>query len=274
MQHGPWSFSLVASLGLFTGTVILILVGFEIGLQLGRWRAARPNPEPQVPARTIVASILSLLAFVLGFTFGIAATHFDARNDAMDDEVMAIASAYHRADLLNDPPRSQLQQLLREYVVRRVEVGQSNLPYVVIAQIRELQQRIWDVLTEMRDSSGQQTSPAVAQSFSDLIDVKSERVLKHMEARIPFGMWFFLCAITFVATIAAGYQSGLGGARRSISAVAYAVAFAAVVLMIADADIPQFGELKQNRQALIELENRLKDGLLDSPAAKSGRNSR
>src|SRR5689334_15503576 len=101
--------------GLFVGTSCVVLVAFECGLRLGRWRNAQPDPEPQLPARMITASVLGLLAFLLAFTFGIAVSHFGARNQALDNEAVTISTAYHRADLLPEPDRSNLQGLLREY---------------------------------------------------------------------------------------------------------------------------------------------------------------
>jgi hypothetical protein len=50
---------------LFVGTAFVVLIAFECGLRLGKWRSTQPDPEPQLPARMLIASVLSLLAFVL-----------------------------------------------------------------------------------------------------------------------------------------------------------------------------------------------------------------
>src|SRR5262245_24334785 len=70
----------------FLATAGLTLLAFEGGLKFGKWRSSRPHPEPQLPVRALVASILSLLAFILGFTFGLALSHFDSRNQSVFDE--------------------------------------------------------------------------------------------------------------------------------------------------------------------------------------------
>jgi hypothetical protein len=129
--------------GLFVCTAFVVLIAFECGLRLGRWRSTRPDPEPQLPARMIIASVLSLLAFVLGFTFGIAASHFDSRNQALDNEAVAISTAYHRADLLPEPERSNLRQLLREYVDLRVEGVRFSDMDRMVARIRAMQEQVW-----------------------------------------------------------------------------------------------------------------------------------
>src|SRR4051812_2787840 len=106
----------VQIVAIFAATVILQLIAFHGGIRLGRWRSQQADPEPQLPVRTLVASILGLLSFILGFTFGIAASHFDARSQMIFDETIAIGTAYRRADFLTEPDRTNLRNLLREYL--------------------------------------------------------------------------------------------------------------------------------------------------------------
>jgi hypothetical protein len=252
---------LIAFLVLFIGTAILILLAFEGGLRLGRWRAALPDPEPPLPARMIIGSVLSLLAFVLGFTFGVAASHYDSRNQALNDETIAIRTAYHRADLFPEPERTNIRNLLREYVDLRVDGSSAANSARSTARMRQLQEQIWTQAVQVQKKTASGTPPAIAlQSLNDVIDVHGERVLTNMRSRIPTGSWIILYSITFIAIAAAGYHSGLAGARRrSIAALAYALVFAAVLAMIADADIPGFGQFETDRHGLIELRGQLSD---------------
>jgi hypothetical protein len=250
---------LVAFLALFIGTAVVILFAFEGGLWLGRWRGARPDPEPPLPARMIISSVLSLLSFVLGFTFGLAATHYDSRNQSLNDETIAIRTAYHRADLFPEPERTNTRSLLREYVDLRADgsaMGNSDR----IARLRQLQERIWTQAIQVQKKSTGPPPALAIQSLNEVIDVHAERVLTNMRSRIPFGVWIILYIITIVGVAAAGYHSGLAGARRrSIAAVAYALVFGAVIAMIADADNPGFGQFRNDRQALMDLRSQLSD---------------
>jgi hypothetical protein len=203
--------------------------------------------------------VLSLLAFILGFTFGIAAGHFDARNHSLDNEAVAISTAYHRADLLPEPERSNLRKLLREYIDLRVEgVRYSDMDRMV-ARIRGMQEQLWSqALAMQKKDTAQPPVTILLQSLNDVIDVSAERVLRNMTARIPTGVWFFLYAIAILAVAAAGYLFGLSGFHnRSISAFVYALVFAAVITMIVDVDKPQFGQFEESKQALIDLQTRL-----------------
>lgn len=240
-----------ALFALFAVTVIVVLVAFETGLGLGRWRSRQPLPEPLLPARMIISAVLSLNAFVLGFTFSVAASHFDARNQALDNEAIAIATAYHRADLLEEPERTNVRGLLREYLDLRLEAPGSANVDEVIHKLRSLQERIWSQAIRSQPQS------IVIQSLNEVIDVRGEHALNSMRSRIPFGVWTVLYGITVISIMAGGYHSGLAGAgRRSIAALAYALVFAGVIVMIADADIPGFGHFEENRKPLLELQVR------------------
>src|SRR5215471_6685096 len=111
-MHSQGLAAAIVLLGLFIGTAFVVLVAFECGLRIGRWRSQQPDPEPPLPARMIISSVLSLLAFILGFTFGVAVSHFDGRNQALDHEAISISTAYHRADLLPEPERTKVRELL------------------------------------------------------------------------------------------------------------------------------------------------------------------
>ena len=69
--------------------------------------------------------------------------------------------------------------------------------------------------------------------MTEVIDVQGERALAGVRTRIPFSIWVILYGIMVVSVAAAGYHAGLAGARKSVAALAYALVFAAVIVMIA-----------------------------------------
>jgi len=196
---------------------------------------------------------------MLGFTFGMAISHFDSRDQALNEEAIAIRTAYHRATLLPKPQRETVRDLLRQYVDLRVQGPRSSGLDEFIAQLREIQEQIWAQAIAVESKDGHPVPPTLLlQSLNEVIDENAEKVLTNMRARIPFGVWVVLYGITIVAIAAAGYHSGLAGARRrSIASLAYALVFSAVIVMIADVDAPKFGHFEASRQTLIELQARL-----------------
>jgi len=245
-------------LGVFAGTVIVALLAFESGRRYGRWRSEQPDPEPQLPVRALVASILSLLAFILGFTFGLASSHWDSRNQSVFDEALAIGTAYHRTDFLPEPDREHLRQLLREYVDLRLEEVRSEKSIEEVARLRQMQEKIWaEAVSAAKKDTGPLSSAPLLQSLTDVIDVHGERVLAGIRSRIPLRVWMILYGIMVLSIGSAGYLSGLAGARRSFAAIPYAFVFAAVIVMIAAGDIPGTDQFHDSHQALVDLRVRL-----------------
>ena len=243
----------------FAGIALIIFVVFAAGVRLGKWRRAQPDPEPQLSSRMIISGVLSLLAFVLGFAFRVGVSHFDMRNQALRNEAIAISTAYRRADLLSEPDRTKLRDLLREYLDVRLQGPRSENINNVIERLRRLQGEIWTVaISTKRRENGGSLPQTVLQSVNDVIDVTGERVLANIQERIPTSVWAVLGGITLISVAAAGYHSGLTGARRaSFSGLAYALVFAGMIVMIADVDIPKFGYVQIYDQPLIDLRARL-----------------
>src|SRR5215510_1638179 len=83
--------------GLFFSFLALLLAAVEGGYRLGRWRRSQVSDEKEQPVGAMVASILGLVALVLGFTFSLAANRFDARRVGVLDEANAIGTTWLRA---------------------------------------------------------------------------------------------------------------------------------------------------------------------------------
>jgi hypothetical protein len=85
---------------LFVAACAFSGLALEGGYRLGRWRHARTKDEKETPVGTMVGSVLALFAFLLAFTFGMAASCFEARRQAVLEESNAIGTTYLRARLL------------------------------------------------------------------------------------------------------------------------------------------------------------------------------
>ena len=79
---------------------ILIVLNKEITFRIGRFVQNRNDTEIMSLTGSIQASILGLLALLLGFTFTIAMQRYDNRSQALIDEVNAIGTAVLRVQLL------------------------------------------------------------------------------------------------------------------------------------------------------------------------------
>ena len=243
---------------LFVATLLVGLLSFEGGFWIGKQWRQRSEQEQEIVVRGLVGGMLGLEAFMLAFTFGAAAAHFDARRQAVLDEANAIRTAYLRADLLPEPHRAQIRNLLREYVDVRVEGVQSGKIERGIARSEELQSQLW-----LQATASSEKTPTTAfavqfiQSLNDIMALHTRRVIAGLEFRIPNIIWFVLYAITALAAASIGYHSGLTGRHRPLVALGLILAFSAVIILIEDLDRPLYGLLEVSQKALVDLQTKM-----------------
>ena len=127
----------------FVGSLAVILVAVETGYRLGRARHRRSEHENEPAVGGIVAAELGLLAFLLAFTFSLAASRFEARRQTLLDETNAIGTTFLRAKMLPDPQGTQIRQLLREYVDVRLAAVQEGKIESGIRRSSEIHDQLW-----------------------------------------------------------------------------------------------------------------------------------
>ena len=136
----------------------------------------------------IVGATLGLLAFMLAFTFGLAASRFDEL--LVLDESNAIGTAYLRAGLLPEPQRSGLRKLLKDYVELRLNgIGIKNIEQA-LSESSGLHRALWSLATEVaaKDTRSVETGLFI-QSLNEVIDLHSKRVMFGLHNRIPQMVW-------------------------------------------------------------------------------------
>ena len=69
----------------------------------------------------MVGATLGLLAFLLAFTFGMAADHFHARKVALLEEVNAIRTTDLLTGVIGEPQRTAVRKVLRDYVGEQLQ---------------------------------------------------------------------------------------------------------------------------------------------------------
>lgn len=95
-----------SSVAITAGLFVLIMVFNEIGFHIGRFVQGCTNNEIKSLTGSIQASILGLLALLLGFTFSMSMQRYDHLNQALIEEANAIGTAVLRAQLLPDSQRA------------------------------------------------------------------------------------------------------------------------------------------------------------------------
>ena len=234
-------------------TLLIVLLSVELGYRLGRHRFRDPKHETEGPVGGMVGAALGLLALLLAFTFGLAASRFDARKMVLLEESNAIGTAYLRADLIPEPHRARVRDLLREYVDIRLKAAQSGDAAYAMQRSGELHGLLWEQVVAVGGNGGNITASLFIQSINEVIDIHAKRVMLSIRNRIPATIWCVLFGIGILALGTMGYHAGLSGTRRSPGFLIVVVAFVATLWLTLDLDRPQEGMLRVSQQSMIDL---------------------
>lgn len=245
--------------GLFLATLMLVLLSVEGGYRLGRYRHEASEKEKEAPVGAMVGATLGLLAFLLAFTFGVAANRFDAKRQVLLEEANAIGTTYLRAGMLPER-RDEVRSLLREYVDVRLESVRSGRVEQGVRRSEQLHGQLWARAVALGEKNPASIVVGLfVQSLNEVIDLHSKRLMVALRSRIPGAIWAGLYAVAILALMGMGYQSGLSGTSRSLEILAVALAFSAVIWLIADLDRPGEGLLKVSQQTMLDLRSSMTD---------------
>jgi hypothetical protein len=240
---------------LFILTIIVVLFSYVCGSRLGCYLRLKGEKQNEAPIGAIVGATLGLLAFMLAFTFSIAASRFDVRKQLLLDEVNAIGTAILRTDFLPESKRSISRQLLKQYVDIRVEVALHPEKVAQLIKASEaLHDQLWSLLALVPP---EEFAGLYIQSLNEVIDLHSKRVTVALQYHIPGTIWSILYFLTLLAVVAVGYQFGIAGTKSYLIVLVLALSFSAVITLIADLDRSSEGLLKVSQKPMIELQQKL-----------------
>lgn len=241
---------------LFFLVILMLGIALECGYRIGWWRHHRLADEKEQPVGAMVASTLGLVALVLGFTFSLAASRFDARRMAVLDEANAIGTTYLRARFLPQPQRGRVEASLREYAAVRLKGTRELHTEEALEQSEVIQTQLWQNGAEVANQHPNSITVGLfIQSLNELIDLHAKRVLVGIRSRIPLVIWIGVFGLAVLGMMSVGYQAGLSNTRRSPMMSGLVLAFAIVLSLITDLDRGQEGLLRVGQQAMVDVQH-------------------
>jgi hypothetical protein len=230
---------------------IVVLLG---AIEIGRWFGVRAKPQGTGSVPTLEASILALLALMIGFTFAVALSRFEARREGVLNEANAIGTTALRARLLPAPHSQDCLKLLRDYVQVRLDLTQKTSSPLdlkaALARSNAIQEALWQQAKEVAaKNNGMVPTGLFIQSLNEMIDDHEKRLVA-LVSGVPNIVLIVLYAIAMVASAFAGYAAGVE-AQRSRGPLYVAMAlFIAVILLIQDLDRPTSGFITASQQPM------------------------
>lgn len=256
-------FEAIQSLPIYTVylmIVFLILISFEIGFRVSRHlHLKKGHVEPKTLGLT--AALLGMLAFVLAFTFSMAASQYNKRKEMVVIEANALSTAYLRADLVDELHGKEIRRLLREYVNTRLEAIDKEKRVSSLARSVELHRLVWNEVKLVAKANPNTNTALLVAAINEVIDTHEKRVKAALHDKIPNSIWLALMTISVIAMLTIGIEAGYSNHRRLMVIVPLVLAFAALITLISELNSPQEGMVKVGQESMISLQKSMNTDL-------------
>jgi hypothetical protein len=201
----------------------------------------------------IVATALTLLSLLIGFTFSMAMNRYDQRKNSEAVEANAIGTEYSRAGLMPAVEAAKVRALLRAYVERRIlfyTARDARQIQEIDEATARLQEALWLLV---QDRAAVQPTPVAALVTSGMNDVLNSQAytLAAWRNRIPVAAWILMVASAICCNGLVGYTGRQGARLDRLLVVPLIVSIS--FFLIADIDSPRGGVIRvlpQNLQTV------------------------
>lgn len=251
------SSSLIAGL-----LLVSMAVAIEIGYRIGRRSRSGVNESGVAHINAVQASLLGVLALLIGFTFSLALQRFDSRSDAVVEEANAIGTAYLRAGLLGSEGE-EARRLLRDYLDLRVSAGSRALTDVaareeLLAASSQALDTLWALVVRAVAADPNPVRTGLfAQAVNELIDSYARRDAA-LNRHVPELVLLLLYGTFIMIGSIVGYACGIGGHRPSYATYILVGLIVLLVFVIVDLDRPRRGLIEVSQQNMVELQEALR----------------
>lgn len=242
---------------------LLLVAGMFLFLRLGRMAALHyASRFGKLPdgSKTLIASLLALTAFILGFAFNMSISRYEARRESIVAEANAIGTAIWRADLYPDSMRKVLRGHFKEYLHARIAFFKVGTQYdSALYWEGESNKRaalLWASATEYgRNSRDLIANQLMVPALNDMFDSANTRHYL-LVGKVPEPIVYLLFLLGLTSAFFASYNSPKEKINYLVS-VTFCLLTVLVVLLVLDLDRPRRGLILFNdtHQAIESLES-------------------
>jgi hypothetical protein len=250
-----WQFNEVALL-------LAFLAGFlgatEVGFRLGMRYVDQGDDSAKAHVSSLHAAVLGVLALLLGFTFLMAVSRFDARKSLVIEEANAIGTTFLRAHLLPPEQQRPAKELLRAHLSARLAFYAAGIDPARLerahSEAGRIERQLWALAVDAaaQDPRSVRTGLFV-ESLNAVIDLH-EKSQVALENHVPEAVLYLLLVVSVVSFVLLGYGCGLTQRRRAALNVVFALLISFVLTAILDIDRPRRGLITVSQESLIRLQ--------------------
>ena len=230
---------------------LVLLCGAAFLGDLFRDRVRPVDGTERADLDIVLTATLTLLGLLLGFTFSMAVSRYDQRKNFEAAETNAIATEFRRADLIPEPERAQVRELLTRYTDERIHYYRSGEAGtgVVDPELRAIQADLWSAVASAGNAQRDPVSALVVSGMDEVFNSRGTTRAGWLN-RIPTGAWMLLGTTALMVSLMLGYRE-----RRTdfVVLTVLPVVVSIALFLIADIDSPREGLIRVAPINLIQL---------------------
>jgi hypothetical protein len=241
--------------------VVVMTIAAEFGFRLCRRWHPRSDDARRGHLRSILGSLLGLLALLLSFTFVMSANRYEARRQLVLSDANSLEGLYLLSSLLPEESRKPFKQSLRKYVDLRSQVAHfrhdpsTQEIAALSAEVEVLHSQMWKAAQE----SAAANPPAkfaepILKGLIDALSIHRARMFG-WESRVPDSIICLLLLGCVAGMSAIGLSGGLGNHRGLPARVIVTVLLCATIYVVLDLDRPHEGLIHINQSPMLHLQS-------------------
>jgi hypothetical protein len=238
---------------------VIFLIGLALiwGVSELGWRLGQRGDGHSTNIGTLESAAAGLLALIIGFTFAMALSRFEARRDAVVQEANAIGTTALRARFLPEPHRAESLTLLRAYVKVRIDAFNSGHSFAELKATVERSNAVQEALWKQARAVGEKDKAIIPtglfiQSLNQMIDAQGVR-LAALRNRIPSVVLVILYVLAAAASGFVGFASAIDSRLTRLPVAIMGLLISLVLYLILDLDRPNSGFITNNQQAMTDV---------------------
>ena len=241
---------------------VLAFLALWIAEQVGataRKKREDMNEEEREDFGVILASTLTLLGLIIGFSFSMAISRYDQRKNLEEEEANAIGTEYLRADLLPAANAEKVRGLLKSYLDQRIlfyKTRWSRDLVPVNVRTAELQGELWNAVKGPAETEHTAVEALTLAGMNDVLNSQGYTQAAWWN-RIPAPAWGLMWLIAICCNLMIGYYVR-PAKRHWVRFVVMPLVVAVSFLLIADIDSPRGGIIRVQPRNLVSLTGTLK----------------
>ena len=220
------------------------------------WRQGRAQRagggEP--PNAKLDDACLALLGLLLAFTFSIALTKHDHRREMLVADSNAIGDFYTCASLLPEPPRTKLQDIVRDYTTLRLQLASEGWKADLEASLKRFEAMHARMTALVGEALGAGTPIAgpLANTLNGVTSSHASR-LAALRDRLPGGIMSLLMLSAIFSAGLVGRQQGLSPRISVLGTVSFIVIISLTFYVTVDLNHPTRGLIRLSQEPMERL---------------------